>query len=359
MFTHLPSMPFTDADLPFDPETGRIYHLDISAEQLADDILIVGDPDRVASCAGRPSLAFHGSLADGDPLDRLAERIKAHSARMAEVDAMLEGQLAEVELDVCHRGLRTITGITREYGNRVTIVTSGMGTPSAEIALNEIHALRAIDFATRSQRPSFKPVHIIRAGTSGGLQEQTTLGTCMIAKYAVGLDNTGLFYDVPETPLLRELEDLVYQAITEATPKDARFRGKIHPYAAQTDELLFDAMIAQAEAMDILHAAGITVSSSGFFANQGRDISGVPPTIPDIDAVLAGIREFYDLKFGNMEMEASFLLHLMNALGHRAAAVSIAIANRRLNTFDHAYAENMMNCIKLVFATLHAARLSQ
>lgn len=358
MSTHQPQTPFTDADLPFDPTTQRIYHLDISFAELAPNILIVGDPDRVASCSGRPALAFHGELATEDPLSSLASRIQAHTARMQEVDAMLEGELSDVELDVCHRGLRTITGTSREHGYRLSIITSGMGTPSLEIALNEIHALRAIDFTLRSLKEEIEPVHIIRVGTSGGLQEGTALGTSMVAKYAVGLDNTGLFYNVPGTETLTELENLVYERITAATPESARFRGKIHPYAAETDALLFSSMIEQAQALGIPHQAGITVSSSGFYANQGRDISNIEPTIPDIDAVLAEIGEFQGLRLENMEMEASFLLHFMNALGHRAAAVCIAIANRRLNTFDQSYADNMRRCLKLSLATLHHSRIT-
>ena len=156
----------TEADLPIDA-SGRIYHLQITPEQLAPDILLVGDPGRAEFIA----------------------RTFLH----------------DLEVEQEHRGLVTATGTSCATGDRATIIspvrttvaTSGMGTPSLEIVLNELVALNEIDFSTRAQKATFPRLHVIRVGTSGGLQASTRLGTSIITTYAVGMDNTGLFYETP------------------------------------------------------------------------------------------------------------------------------------------------------------------
>ena len=161
-----PPDPISASDLPLD-EQGRIYHLQIKPEQLAPDILIVGDPGR-------------------------AEMIGSTF-------------LHDIEVEHEHRGLVTITGISEISGQpasiitpvRTTVTTSGMGTPSLEIILQELVALNEIDFRTRLRKTRFPRLHIIRVGTSGALQASTPLGTLIITSYAIGMDNTGLFYEIP------------------------------------------------------------------------------------------------------------------------------------------------------------------
>jgi uridine phosphorylase len=126
--------PYKTSDLPVFNNT--VYHLDLKPEELAKNIVIVGNPERV------PFIA--------------------------------EEFLCDCEVDRSHRGLRTTTGTFRETGQRVSITTSGMGTPSLEIVLNELVALNEIDFKTMTQKEEFDPLTIIRVGTSGGLQHDTT-----------------------------------------------------------------------------------------------------------------------------------------------------------------------------------------
>jgi uridine phosphorylase len=141
------SAPFTAADLPM-REDGEMYHLQLARQNLANDILIVGDPGRATKIAAQ--------------------------------------FLSETECNVEHRGLRTITGIVPHSRQRVSVVTSGMGTPSLEIVLNELMAINEIDPVTRTRRPDVEPLNIIRVGTSGLLREDTALGTSIISNYAVG-----------------------------------------------------------------------------------------------------------------------------------------------------------------------------
>jgi len=131
--------PFTPSDLPVDEE-GRIYHIEVKPEQIAPDILLVGDPGR-------------------------AEFIGSEFLR-------------DLELEHKHRGLVTITGTAEITGQQATIIsplrttvsTSRIGTPSLEIVAGELAALNEIDFSTRTRKPDFPRLHVIRVGTSGGLQ---------------------------------------------------------------------------------------------------------------------------------------------------------------------------------------------
>jgi uridine phosphorylase len=233
-----------------------------------------------------------------------------------------------------------------------------MGTPSLEIVLNELVALNEIDFSTRAHKATFPRLHVIRVGTSGGLQASTRLGTSIITTYALGMDNTGLFY---ETPCLDQtcarLERELAEAVEKAASPDSRFRGKIHPYVSRAEPAVVQALTQAAKDLGVAAKTGLTVSNSGFFAPQGRDISRLRPSTPDLDRFFSE----FDPGLGgqrieNMEMEASFLLHFLGGLGHWGGAICPAIANRRDNTFDHDYLTAIEGATRT--ALLALARLS-
>lgn len=329
---------FTAADLPVTPD-GRIYHLDISPDKLADRIILVGDPDRAAAIAGRPRLSFGGAVADvAAPLQFSAPDEKP-------------GLFTSVEWDSCHRGLRVITGQTL-HGDRVSIVTSGMGTPSAEIVMMELHLLAGVDLKTRTPLPADKrrQLTVIRLGTSGGLHKDTPLGSAVVSAAAVGLDNTSMFYEHRPQVAIHEwtgLEDYVSRVLAEATPDGRRFR--IQPYVAVPDDTVRAALLSAGSALKYPCVEGITVSNSGFFAAQGRDICDLELTVPDIDRVLAEA----DPRFRNMEMEASALFHILGGLGHRTGAICAVIANRVQNTFDESYEEASLRAARIALSALH------
>jgi uridine phosphorylase len=316
-------IPFSAADLPLDAQ-GRIYHLQIMPENLAGDILIVGDPGR-AEMIGKTFLT-------------------------------------DIEIDHEHRGLRTVTGTAHLSGAsviefpplRTTVTTSGMGTPSLEIILQELVALNEIDFATRLPKEKYPELHIIRVGTSGALQKSTTLGTSIITSYSIGMDNSGLFYDIPYPDKnCRRLEKELQELFMDQMPKDSRFYGKIHPYVSRADPELVDAMQNAAIKLGVPAKVGLTVSCSGFFAAQGRDISRLDPTLSDLDQVLSEFDPGLNgQKIENMEMESSFLNHFMNGLGYPGASVCNAIANRQANTFDSNYQESIKNTINIALLAL-------
>lgn len=290
---------FKASDLPI--IEGKVYHLDLTPEDLAKKIIIVGDPERA------PFIA--------------------------------DEYFSTREVDRFHRGLRTITGCVKETGQRVSIITSGMGTPSLEIVVNEIVALNEIDFHTRTRKAVYDRLTIIRVGTSGGIQPDIALGTLIITEYAVGLDNTGLFYDVPcYEESMKILEERIREAVDGSIPANSRFKGKIYPYASRAHQDVTGALEREAQKLGVNYKQGVTVTNSGFFGNQGRTVSRIPLTVPEIDGVLSFVDTGIEgMRIENMEMEASFLLHFMGALGHRAGVICAVIDNRREEKFTAQY----------------------
>ncbi|GAB6112452.1 nucleoside phosphorylase [Desulfomicrobium salsuginis] len=324
-----PTGPFSEADLPIDAD-GCIYHLQLKPEQLAPDILLVGDPGRAE---------FIGSYL-----------------------------LREVEIAREHRGLITVTGTAEITGARTTVIsplrttvaTSGMGTPSLEIVLNELVALHEIDFATRRRKDSFPTLNVIRVGTSGALQASTKLGTPIVTSYAVGMDNTGLFYEAPcPDDTCARLERELTAAVREAMPEGSRFRGHVRPYVSRAEPAVCEALAQAATSLGLPARRGLTVSNSGFFAPQGRDVSRLRPSVPELDRLFSD----FDPRLGgqrmeNMEMETSFLCHFLGALGHRAGAICPALANRRTQTFDHDYLDAVENATRIALLALANLRAS-
>ncbi len=286
--------PFSPSDLPINAD-GRTYHLCVRQDEVAPDILLVGDPGRAALIG--------------------------------------ETLLDSVEMARQHRGLRTVTGTYRgSCGKplRVTVATSGMGTPSLEIVVQELVALHEVDLATGRRRASWPTLNVIRVGTSGGIQPTTPLGTPIVTSYSIGLDNTGLFYEaaVPDEICAR-LEPRVRTLVIGAMRPGSRFAGCIRPYVSRAHAAVVVALTSGAATLGVEVKTGLTASNSGFFAGQGRDVARVPSSVADTEALLGGFDPDVDgQRVENMEMEASFLLHFLGALGHRGGAICPVIANR-------------------------------
>lgn len=268
---------------------GKIYHLGLRPDQLSRNVLVVGDPDRV-------------------------DKVAAH--------------FDSIEHSVENREFVTRTGTYQ--GMPVTVIGTGIGTDNVEIVLVEAFGLNEFDLEKRVRREASQPLTVIRLGTSGGLQKDIDVGTLAISAYALGLDNTGLFYDQPaadETSL--RIEEAAYRIITAATPKDRRFKGKIHPYVSKASSEVVEMLVKHAKGK---HVVGITATASGFFAPQGREIPGLKITVPGLQEHLAAL-DVDGLKVINFEMETSFLLHLTRQVGYRSGTICPIIANRPAGTF--------------------------
>ncbi len=268
---------------------GKIYHLGLKPYQLAKNIFVVGDPAR-------------------------ADKVAAY--------------FDFVEHKATNREYVTRTG-TYE-GMPVTVIATGIGTDNNEIALVEAFGLNEFDLETRTRKSGAKPLTVIRLGTSGGPQSDIPVGTLAISRYALGVDNTGLFYqqEVPDDTALK-IEEEAYRIITEATPQGRRFRGRIHPYVSKASPDVIDALVKHIEKDYVI---GITASASGFFAPQGREIPGLEITVPRLQEHLATL-QVDGQRVVNFEMESSLLFHLARQMGYRSGTVCPIIANRPAGTF--------------------------
>ena len=280
---------------------GRIYHLGLSPDELARNIFVVGDPAR-------------------------ADKVAAH--------------FDSIQYRANNREYVTRTGAYQDMP--VTVIATGIGTDNNEIALVEAFGLNEFDLETRTRKDGSMPLTIIRLGTSGGPQSDIDVGTLAISAYALGLDNTGLFYEhaAPDDTSI-EIEKEAYRIITNATPQGRRFRGKIRPYVSKASPEVVEAL---AKHISEGYVKGITVSASGFFAPQGREIPGLDITVPRLQEHLAGLH-VDGQRIVNFEMESSLLFHLAAQMGYRCGTVCPIIANRATGAFLADYSQAVERAI--------------
>lgn len=267
---------------------GSVFHLHLKPEQLADRIILVGDPGRV-------------------------ETVARH--------------FDSCECEVASREFRTVTGYY--HGCRMTVLSTGIGTDNIDIVLTELDALANIDFATRTVKPHHRQLTLLRLGTSGALQPDIPLGTLVFSRISGGLDGMLNFYRERDSVCDTALEE----AFTQATRWDSRFAA---PYFVEADATLYNAF------RDCT-VAGITLSAGGFYAPQGRHVR-LEPAHPDMLESFERF-EWHGLRITNMEMESSAVAGLGSLLGHRAATVCTIIAQRRQqesNPDYSAYIEHMI-----------------
>lgn len=270
---------------------GQVYHLGLHPEQLAEKIILVGDQDRVALI----SAAF-------DSVE--------HRSQHREF--------------VCH------TGTYR--GKRISVLSTGIGTDNIDIVVNELDALVNIDLDTRKDKPGHTPLTMIRIGTCGILQPEVPVHAYILSSHAFGLDNIAHFYQVSFTPE----ED----ALCEALKDHLRLPEKIQPYLSAADEALVSSLESE-------HTTrGITITSSGFYAPQGRKLRLALAT-EDLNEKLTAFT-YEGLKVTNFEMESSALFVLGKNLGHRCATICLGVANRPLMKFSQGYENEMRSLIDYV-----------
>lgn len=312
------SNPVKDSEFVVDTEISplrKVYHLALSQKQLASNVMLVGNPERALRVKGFFDIG-------GVPPEEIRNR--------------------------------EFISVTGKYkGMPITVIGTGIGTDNVEITLVECFGLAAYNLRTRTKKRDSRSLTIIRVGTCGGPQADIPTGTLAISDYALGLDNTGLYYqaELPDETA-GKIEKVAYKIITEATPADYRFKGWIHPYASKADAVLRDAMAKIALKRKYPHVIGITASASGFFGPQGREIPGLPITVPMLQEHLAKL-DVDGLKIVNFEMESSLLFHLASRLRYRAATICPIVANRPAGTFLEDYSEEEECAIKVALTALH------
>ena len=249
----------------------QVYHLGLSANNLAHKIILVGDQDRVSM------------------VSEFFEKIE-HKSQHREF--------------VCH------TGIYK--GKRISAISTGIGTDNIDITINELDALVNIDLENRIENEEKISLEIIRIGTCGILQENIPVHSYILSSHACGFDNVAHFYKINFSAFELDLAQKINNFLD--------FPKSIQTYFSSANEDLVSRLSSKDTHI------GITVTSSGFYGPQGRTLR-IPTHTQDIHLLLAKFIE-KDLKILNFEMESSALFALGKELGHRCATICLGIANR-------------------------------
>ncbi len=273
-------------------EDGSCFHLHVRPEQLADRVILVGDPGRV------PTVAAHFS---------------------------------EIECDIASREFRTITGIYE--GKRITVQSTGIGCDNIDIVVNELDALANIDFNTRTEKPEHRTLTLVRIGTCGGLQPNTPVGTFIASVKSIGFDGLLNYYAGRDRVCDLELEEAFTRHMKWNPQKGA-------PYVAQADAQLIDQIAGD----DMVR--GITIACGGFYGPQGRELR-IPLADPNQNEKVEAF-EYKGLKICNFEMESSAVAGLSSLLGHRAMTCCMVIANRLIKEANTGYKNTIDTLIKKV-----------
>ncbi|MDR0763507.1 MAG: nucleoside phosphorylase [Bacteroidales bacterium] len=276
-------------------DDGSIYHLHLHPEQIADNIILVGDPGRVPVIS-----AF---------FDR-------------------------VDIKVQNREIVTHTG---EYnGKRITVLSTGMGTDNIDIVINELDALVNVDLKTRTRKETHHTLNLVRLGTSGSLQADYEVNKFCASTYGLGLDGLLNYYGIDPSLYENELLNKVLEHL-QLPPQFAR------PYLVKCSEELM-----QKVGYDMIQ--DMTATSPGFFAPQGRKIR-LPLVLPELPDKLSSFRS-ESKRFANFEMETSALYGLGRGLGHNTLTVCVLIANRVNRTFSDDYKPYIKQLTQIVVERL-------
>ena len=263
----------------------RLYHLGIKKGDLAQNIFIVGDPAR----AIRVSKEF-------DTVDR----------------------------EISNREYLTFTGTYK--GIPISVIGTGIGTDNVEIALVEAFIEHEFNFESKTRNTNCEPMTLIRLGTSGGVQSDIAPGSQAIGSYALGLDNTGIYFEEPsKDPIIDRIEESAEKILNKSIPTSSRFKGKLSPYASKASIEVTNALENQALKNGVEYEVGITSSSPGFYGPSSRYIEGLKNTFPDIKGSLSKIN-IDGLRVLNMEMESSLFFHLCAQMGYRAGTICTVIS---------------------------------
>lgn len=274
---------------------GSVFHIHIRPDQLADKVILVGDPGRVE---------------------------------------MFRPLLEKVECEGASREFVWITG--RYNSERVTVLSTGIGTDNIDIVMTELDALANVDFTTREVKPEHRALDILRIGTCGAIQPEIPLGSFIFSHISVGCDGLLNWYDNRDRIALLDFE--------EAFKKHVHWdRHLPDPYFVRAS----DKLIAKFADCTV---KGMTISASGFYGPQGRVVRqglAMPNMLEDFETF-----EFDGYKITNFEMEGSALAGMSAKLGHNAGTVCCAIAHRYLKDANTDYKPRVKELVVLALDRL-------
>ena len=273
-------------------EDGSIFHLHLTPSQLANKVILVGDPGRV-------------------------ETVAAH--------------FSERECEVQNREFRSVTGIFQ--GKRITVLSTGIGCDNIDIVVNELDALANIDFNTRTTKSTLRSLELVRIGTCGGLQPHTPVGTFIASVKSIGFDGLLNFYAGRN-----DVCDLEFE---QAFCTHMKWHPQLPaPYVIDADPELTNRIAGT----DMV--CGVTISCGGFFGPQGRQLR-IPLADPHQNQKICDFRHG-PWSITKFEMETSALAGLARLMGHRATTCCMVIANRLTQKADTTYKGSINSLIQLV-----------
>ncbi len=279
------------SELILNPD-GSIYHLNLLPEQLADTVITVGDPDRVSE-------------------------VSRH--------------FDSIEVKVQKREFKTHTGTLK--GKKISVVSTGIGTDNIDIVLNELDALKNIDFQTRKVKQKLTALDIIRIGTSGSIQPDIDVDSFIVSEKAIGFD--GLIYFYAE-------EDINEIEYAESFTNHINWNpNKAKPYVISGNSELLE-RFSEKEFI-----RGTTATNIGFYGPQGR-ILRLGLEDGSLNEKLQDFR-FKENRITNMEMETSGIYALSRMMGHRAISLNAIVANRSQGSFS---ADSALTIDKLIKSVL-------
>jgi uridine phosphorylase len=276
-------------------DNGSVYHISMRPEDLADTVIVVGDPQRVFEI----SRHFTG-------IDHRAS----------------------------NREFISHTGYYR--GKRITALSTGIGTDNCDIVMHELDALANFNLKTRAQNPSHRPLTIIRLGTSGAIQPDVPVNSFVLSTHAVGLDNLLYFY--------KGSKDIIDTGLTRAFSAYANWPGELSaPYFIGGSERLINLLSPKC-------VPGMTVTAPGFYGPQGRFLR-LPLTDPEMVTKLQNFRHD-GLRIVNFEMETSAIYGLGKLMGHETITVCAVIANRATGDYNPDHKTAVSSLIEMVLEAI-------
>jgi uridine phosphorylase len=260
---------------------GSIFHLHLKPENLAQKVILVGDPGRVE---------------------------------------MISTYLGNIECKVQNREFVAVTG---SYGgHRITVLSTGIGTDNIDIVMNELDALANIDFETRTVKPVQKSLDIMRIGTSGALQPDIPVNSWVVSEKSIGFDGLLNFYANREKVCDMEFEANLKASLQWHPDLPA-------PYVVNASQSLLESFTSEG------YIKGVNISAPGFYGPQGRVVR-LPLAFVSMNELIESFR-YKSFKITNYEMESSAIYGLSALLGHRAITVCAIIANRVTLQANDAY----------------------
>lgn len=270
---------------------GNVYHLGVSPGDIAEKVILVGDQDRVHLVA-----SFFDEI--------------THTSQ--------------------HREFVCKTGTYK--GKRISALSTGIGTDNIDIVINELDALFNIDLDKRDDKEEITSLDLIRIGTCGILQPEIPVHGYILSTHALGLDNIAHFYDID----ISNDEDNINNAFND----QVNLPAKVITYVTEASTNLLDKLKSDKT------YNGITITSSGFYGPQGRQLRLNTRTTKINDEISAF--SYKDHRITNFEMESSALFTLGKNLGHDCATICLGIANRPNKEFSSGYESEMLELIQYV-----------